>query len=520
MKLTLVSPLKLYIDGLEGIRLSEVKESLTYRDKKIQYELQQHKRATWFENKYGTDAYQEKLADLQAKEKICLLNQDPDGRYWVMSGMRAYLERKYGLTTDVRVKYPEPRLMPWAEVPNKTPYPYQENARVALLGRLHARVEMGTGLGKSFILLNICRELGLKTVIMAPSTSIADQLFQDFQKHLGKKHVGAYYDGKKDFKKLIVIGNAQSFTRVEPGSPAWEAMSKAQVFMADESHQCPAATLSRVCSGLLADAPYRFFFSATQMRNDGLDKLLDAITGPTVYSMTVREGVDQGYLSKPVFRMIKTRSENGFASDDANEMTREHLYRNRLVLAQAAEIINQSVERLGHQVLVLIDEVEQFTLLRPMLNHQVGFAHGPLTATKYKTDDQGNKILGRDGYPIVVTKGNRDSVPPEYWESEPNDLVAQFNDNKFPILIGTSCISTGTDIRTVKTMVYLKGGKSEIEVKQGVGRCTRKVPGKTACSVVDFDVANIAILSKHAKARRDIFDDIYGPTQVVDWGSE
>lgn len=519
MKLTLATPLKLYIDDLDGLRLSEVRESLTYRDKKVQYELQKHKKASWFEHKYGSEAYQKRLEELKAAERICLLNQDPDGRYWVMSGMRNYLETKYGLTTEVLVKYPEARLLPWANIPNKTPYPYQENARAALLARLHARVEMGTGLGKSFILLNICRELGLKTVIMAPSTSIADQLYQDFVFHLGKKYVGAYYDGKKDFKKLVVIGNAQSLTRVEKGSPAWEAMSKAEVFLADESHQCPAATLNRVCSGLLANAPYRFFFSATQMRNDGLDKLLDAITGPTVYSMTVREGVDQGYLSKPVFRMIKTRSDSNFSSDDANEMTRVHLYKNRLVLLQAAEIINQSVERLGHQVLVLIDEVEQFTLLRPLLNHKVGFAHGPLTATTYKTDDLGNKILGRDGYPVVKTRGNRDSVPEEYWESDPNKLVDQFNNGEFPILVGTSCISTGTDIRSVKTMVYLKGGKSEIEVKQGVGRCTRKVPGKTACSVVDFDVSNIDILTKHARARKAIFDDIYGPVQVVDWGS-
>lgn len=520
MKLTLTTPLKLHIDDLHGIRLNEVKENLTYRDKKVQYELKKHKQADWFRHKHGEDAYQKKLAELQAQEKVCLLNQDPDGRYWVLSGMRSYLENKYGLTAEVLVKHPEPRLLPWAEVPNKTPYPYQENAKAALLGRLHARVEMGTGLGKSFILLNICRELGLKTVIMAPSTSIADQLYQDFVKHLGKKYVGAYYDGKKDFKKLVVIGNAQSLTRVEPGTPAWEALSQTEVFLADESHQCPASTLSKVCSGLLANAPYRFFFSATQMRNDGLDKLLDAITGPTVYSMTVREGVDGGFLSKPVFRMIRTRSESNFQSDDANEMTRVHLYKNPLVLRQAAEVINQSVQQLGHQVLVLIDEVEQFTRLLPLLNHKVGFAHGPLTATTYKTDDLGNLILGRDGYPVVKTKGNRESVPREYWESDPNKLVDQFNAGEFPILVGTSCISTGTDIRSVKTMVYLKGGKSEIEVKQGVGRCTRKVPGKTACSVVDFDVANVPILTKHAKARKMIFDDIYGPVQIVDWGSE
>ena len=88
-----------------------------------------------------------------------------------------------------------------------------------------------------------------------------------------------------------------------------------------------------------------------------------------------------------------------------------------------------------------------------------------------------------------------------------------------PILIGTSCISTGTDIRSVKTMVYLKGGKSEIEVRQGVGRCTRleKSLAKTACTVVDFDVENIEILHRHALARRKIFDDIYGPVEVIDW---
>lgn len=506
MKLILKSPLKLYIEGLDGHRLSEIKESLTYKDKKVSYELQQLKRGTWYARKHGEDSYQDRLKELKAAEKVCLLHQDPDGAYWVMSGFRSYLERKYGLKTEVLVTYPEPRLLAWAEVPTKVPYPYQENAKARLLEALHARVEMGTGLGKSFILLNLVRELGLKTVIMAPSTSIADQLYSEFAKAFGKKHVGAYFDSKKEFKKLITIGNAQSLTRVEPDSDAWQALSKAQVFMADESHQCPAATLNRVCSRLLADAPYRFFFSATQLRNDGLDKLLDGITGPTVCSMTVKEGVDGGYLSKPVFRMIKTRSDSNLDSDDANEMTREHLYYNSIVLRQAAEVINQSVEQLGHQVLVLIDEVEQFARLRPLLNHKTAFAHGPLTKTTFNANG------------TVKQKGNRESIPTEYWESDPNDLVDRFNVGEYPILVGTSCISTGTDIRSVRTIVYLRGGKSEIEVKQGIGRGTRKVPGKTACAVVDFDVANIPILHKHAMARVEIYNDIYPKVEMIDWG--
>lgn len=509
MKLTLQTPTKLYIDDLDEIRLSEIRASLTYKDQKVVYELRKLKRNYWLAQKIGQEAFDARVNDLKERATVCLLNQDPDGRYWCLSGMKGYLETKYGIKADVKFKYPEPRLIPWEHVPTRTPYPYQETAKERLLEAFHARVEMGTGLGKSFIILNLAKSLGLKTVVMAPSQNIAEQLYREFLHHFGKKHVGAFFDGKKDYKKLFIIGTGQSLTRVDPASEIGKVMSEVQVFIADESHQCPAATLAKVCTGVLQNAPYRYFFSATQIRNDGLDLLLDAISGQTVFEMTVREGVDQGYLAKPVFKMIETRSDRHYDSDDANEMTREHLYYNPRVLAQAGEIANLSVSQLGHQVLILIDEVEQFTRLLPFLKHKAQFAHGPLAACK----------CGKPGWTADKGHdGNVCKVPAEYREVDNGDLVDRFNRNEFPILIGTSCISTGTDIRSVKTMIYLKGGKSEIEVRQGVGRCTRKVDGKTACTVIDFDVTNIPVLTKHAAERRSIFDDTYGPTETVEWG--
>jgi len=502
MRLYLESPTKLRIEDADAKELSELRASLTYRDKKVQWELQKHRKTTWS----NEEAYQARLEELKSKEKCCLLAEGGN-QVSTLTGFKDYLETKYGLTSEVQFQYPEPKSLPWVSVPDKTPWPYQVTAKEALLKARHGRVEMGTGLGKSFIILHLVRELGLKTIVMAPSTNIAEQLYNEFVKHLGIKYVGAFFDGKKDSKKLIVVGNAQSLTRVQEGSPAWEQLSKAQVFVVDESHQCPAATLVNVCAGIAKTAPYRFFFSATQIRIDGLDLLLDGITGHTVFSMTVREGVDQGYLAKPVFRMIKSRSDSSFISDDANEMTRKHLYYNPLVLKQAAEVINLSVEKLGHQVLVLIDEVEQFTRLLPLLRHKAEFAHGDLQGPTY--------------YPSGKIKdpGNKDKVPTAYHESDPGKLVKGFNNGEFPILIGTSCISTGTDIQAVKTMVYLKGGKSEIEVKQGIGRCTRlrKDLEKNACTVVDFDVENIDILSRHAMYRRQIYYDIYGPVEQVEW---
>jgi superfamily II DNA or RNA helicase len=155
-------------------------------------------------------------------------------------------------------------------------------------------------------------------------------------------------------------------------------------------------------------------------------------------------------------------------------------------LKSAGEIINNAVKYLNHSVLVLVDEVEQFTKLLPYLQYDSKFAHGTLSENKAK-------------------------VPKQYWEADISKLVKDFNDGKFWILVGTSCISTGTDIKSARTMIYLKGGKSEIEIRQGVGRCTRlyKEIDKSKCVVVDFDIENIEVVHKHAVERQRIFKDIY-----------
>jgi hypothetical protein len=160
-------------------------------------------------------------------------------------------------------------------------------------------------------------------------------------------------------------------------------------------------------------------------------------------------------------------------------------------------------------VLVLIDEMRQFSKLLPYLTHgPIGFAHGPLN------DD------------------NKPDVPPEYWDSDPKQLVSDFNSGKIPILIGTSCISTGTDIKAVRILIFLQGGKSEIAVKQAIGRGTRLYPGKPQCNIVDYmpmtpdgEFTYQGIRNSqfpkwtpgwHALERIKIYNEIYAPVQELD----
>ncbi len=326
---------------------------------------------------------------------------------------------------------------------------------------------------------------------MAPSVSIAGQILDDFTTHFGSRYVGQFFDGKKKHDKLFTVCVAQSLTKVEKDSPAWNALSKAEVFIADESHLCPAKTLSEVCFGLVANAPYRFFFSGTQLRNDGLGILLDAITGKTVYRMSVQEGVDQGFLAKPIFRMVRMDSNIQFSSGDANENTRAHVYYNPQVNANAADIINRSVSLLQRPCLVLVDELEQFGHLLPLLRFEARYAHG-----------------GASGSVL-------DKVPVAHRKSDPKKLVEQFNRGEFPILVGTSCIATGTDIKAAKTIVYLRGGKSEIELRQSIGRGTRIVPGKDDFVMFDFAIDNVPMLAKHALARKKIYNSVFPSYQEV-----
>jgi superfamily II DNA or RNA helicase len=477
----LQSPTRLIlpVEALTETRLDEVRTLLTYTDKKEQFALQKFKQSPWYVRNNGQEAYEAKLLEMKANVKKCLFFEES----WTYSGLRQRLEKKLGVSTDIKFTYPTPNPIPWYEpLPYKL-YPYQEEAISKLLEVKHGGIEFSTGLGKTNIILSLVKQLGLKTIVMTPSTNISEQIYELFVKHLGKAKVGKFFDGKKEYKKLITIANGQSLTKVVEDSEIWNELSTCKVVCADESHCLPAVTMEKVCHGVAANAPYRFFFSATQLRGDGLGLLLEAITGPMVMKMDAKQGVDGGYLAKPIFHMYSIPSETTFESQDANVMTRRHLYYNKNVIEKVANLVNNAVS-VGLPTLVLIEEVEQFTKLLPYLKHSVSFAHGPLAE-------------------------NREKVPKEYWESDTTALVKDFNEGKCKFLVGTSCVSTGTDIKPVKFLVYWQGGRSEVQIRQAIGRGTRLVPGKTNFHVVDFDIVDVPVVHRHSVARRKIYNEVY-----------
>lgn len=518
-------PSYINIEGFTEADIKAAREFLRYRDKSVEFAIRNLKKQVWFQRK-SPDEFRARLEELKSQLDPTLLFEDEFGGVKTYSGLADMMMQRFkGHQLSNNVEYPEAKGIPWKKKPVHESRYYQENAKSKLIEVRHGSVSMGTGLGKSRIILELCQYFGLKTIVMAPSISIASQLYDDFVEALGERYVGMVGDGKKKWDKLITIGICNSLAKVDENHPAWEHLSKVQLFIADESHQTPADTLERVCMKLAKNAPYRFFFSATQTRSDGSETVLKGIIGPVVYDMTVKEGVDQGFLAKPVTTVFKVRSTSTLVTDDAQKMTRAHLLHNPNVLKLTGDIANRCVAELGQKVMILVDEVDQFTKLLPFLNHEARFAHGPLTACK-SSHTVGSKC-----------SGNKCKVPQDYWDSDPKGLVKAYNREEFPILVGTSCIGTGTDVKAVETLFYLMGGCSPVMVPQGVGRGTRLFTfadghKKTQCNMVDFMPIVVnehmgvddtedqmkwwSLPRRHAMARLKMYDSIYPDAVVVD----
>lgn len=518
--LELETPLKLRIRGADPGTLKLLSSELTYKDKQVSFLLNRTRKQLqslirdqdFMIQKIGKWAYfrkldwlKQRIATVEKEEYQCLLKSDDKG-YWVYSGLASRVADILNTKRpEVAYQLPEPDLIPWKNIPKNPSREYQEKASRILIDSARygpASIELATGGGKSRIILEIIKELALKTLIMVPSTSIAKQMYDEFKYHLGEKYVGFFGGGKKTTNKLITIGIDDSLVRVEHGSKEWDTLSKSQVFIVDEAHLIAATTQEKVAAGLACNAPYRFFVTATLLRNDGKDLLLEGLAGPAVYSKTLKSLVDDGFLSKPKFSIIELEPDATCSSGDANEVTRQLLFYSEKVASKVAEIV-QHFASIQKPILIRIDEIEQFSkIYKHISNLKVGFAHGPLN------------------------KENRDTVPEKFRECEPNEVVAEFNDGKLQVLVGTSCVSTGTDIRVAEVGIYLVGGMSEIEVSQSVGRITRGGPKslvynpftgnqKIEASWIDFKI-NHPTLARHADERRAIYEYLYGPVRMID----
>lgn len=471
MRFIIETPTRAYLDQYDSSDLDSLRKALSYTNTANAHAAKRHANNVWLRNK-NRDAWQKQYDELKASIQNCLLFEE-NGRYFVRPGSLPYLDIKDDNIIN-NVNYPVPRKVPWAKMLPFQLHEYQETSWQELLKIKHGSVELCTGAGKSAILLKMCRETGFRAAIIAPSQSIFLELLEKFEYHLGKDKVGALGDGKRRLGKKFTICIADSLCNLKPGTEEYDFFKNLDMICADESHTWGAETLETICHGVFQNVPYRFFFSGTQTRGDGAEKLLESIISKTVNKLTTEDAIKGGFISPHDFTLVDIESSNpNLQSADILEMKRIHLLRNKNIAAFIAKLANSAAMASGKQTLVLVEELAQITMLIPLLNVPFAYAHSEKSAKKL------SDIKAHTG--IELLKVDR------------AESVEKFNKNEVKVLIGTSCIATGTNIYPTHQTVNWVGGASEIKTKQGaVGRSVRKSEQNPwAAKCVPKDMAHI-----------------------------
>ncbi len=210
--------------------------------------------------------------------------------------------------------------------------------------------------------------------------------------------------------------------------------------------------------------------TATPKRKDNVDTY--KYFGEPVYAYSLKEGVNDGFLTPFKVKRIKTTLDDYiFTSDDQiieGEVEEGKIYEeadfNKIIVIK---------EREAKRVRVILDEINQ----------------NEKTIIFCATQD--HALAVRD-----LVNQMKDSKDPNYCQrvtandgARGEQYLREFQDNEktIPTILTTSQkLSTGVDARNVRNIVLMRPVNSMIEFKQIIGRGTRLFDGKEYFTIYDF----------------------------------
>jgi type I restriction enzyme, R subunit len=210
--------------------------------------------------------------------------------------------------------------------------------------------------------------------------------------------------------------------------------------------------------------------TATPKRKDNVDTY--KYFGEPVYIYSLKEGINDGFLTPFKVKRIKTTLDDYIYTSDDNIIEGEIEEGKRYEEKDFNKII-EIKEREAKRVKIYMDEANQKEKAIIFCANQDHAAAVRDLVNQYKTSKDPN-------YCVRVT-ANDGEIGEQF--------LREFQDNEkiIPTILTTSQkLSTGVDARNIRNIVLMRPVNSMIEFKQIVGRGTRLFDGKEFFTIYDF----------------------------------
>jgi superfamily II DNA or RNA helicase len=401
-------------------------------------------------------------------DHICLLedNKFPTGLLHIVKDVVKTTTYKI---VDKRSKPEYNNILRWHNKPFELRY-FQKEAVEEFLVKGRGVLQMAVGSGKTRCAVEIIKRLAVPTVFVVPSTALLTQAYDIFKLTFGDKNVQSIQTtGIKSGKKLrsIRVVTIQTLASLNKQGMVNSLLGDVDLLILDECHHSGADSFKKLLPAF-KDIYYRLGLSGTYLRNDSRTLDLWGVSGEVVYDYNAAKATQEGYLTPVEFNIVRVPGmyKRNYQTEYAEN------YGGMPFLDAVYETIKNRIPS-NNQVLILVDRKEG-------VGHLI------------------NEYLKEKGIKCTYVNGDdhKDDI---------SEAIEDFNNKKIRILLASTILGEGCDIRSTDALIMARGGKSEIAMTQAVGRAVRLYEGKKVAQVYDFNFELCKYLSKHLGIRIETY---------------
>ena len=374
-----------------------------------------------------------------------------------------------------------------------TPRDYQIETAYNILKYRKCLAELATSAGKTLIsFLTVAymleKQKAEKILFIVPNVSLVVQAHEDFHEYNYMNRVSLriqqIFAGQKiKSNKNVIIGTYQSLIKKKP-----EYFAEFDAVIVDETHKAKSASIKTILQKC-TNAKYKFGLSGTLPKDGTLDKLtLLSQTGPVISEVKAAFLQKEGHIAQCVVKVIEMNyatesqrtafqelAQNKYENKDVFQLEQNFVITNDARL----NFISNVISRIPRNSLVLFHRIE----------------HGKRLYEKLRQESN-KRVFYVDG---GTDKDIREEYKKKMEAGEEVVIVASY---------GT--FSTGISIKKIHNIFFTESFKSEVIIRQSIGRGLRQHKSKDKVLIIDF-VDNIRTIEwdnylyKHGKVRQSIY---------------
>jgi DNA repair protein RadD len=347
--------------------------------------------------------------------------------------------------------------------------PYQIEARDAILaywaaGGQNPLVDLATGTGKSLLIASLIQTLlgdyqDMRVLVVAHVPELLIQNAQELLKAWPGAPLGIYCSklGRKDIYRAVVFASIQSLHRLTA-----DQLGAFDLVLVDEAHLIPAngegmylRLFEKLRQKRIDMRVAGFTATAFRMDSGRIDEGEGRIFDKTVYTYSIRQGIEDGYLSPLV-------SKNALSEIDVSK-----------VAIRGGEFNPSALESAMDKDPLTRAAVAELAELGRDRKSWLIFCAGVKHA-----------IHVRDAIRDLDIRC--ETITGDTPNHQRNAWLADFKAGRLRSLTSVNVLTTGSNLPCTDLVALLRGMISTNLYVQTVGRGTRLADGKANCLVLDF----------------------------------